>query len=127
MARESLLSNPSTAAERQRLLEQIKKLDEKDDQALREREALIGKTVVAALKEDRLSQEDFSGFITPLITRRAEAKKLGLNSRSKATSPSDDLALADAQDEAEVELEDEPDFVPGTNGYAQVSEENEFA
>ena len=127
MARESLLSNTSTAAERQRLLEQLKKLDEKDEQALREREALIGKIVVAALKEDRLSQEDFSGFITPLITKRAEAKKLGLGSGSKTASPSDDPALTDAQDEADVGLEDEAELAPGTNEYAQVSEENEFA
>ncbi len=127
MARESLLGNTSTAAERQRLLEQLKKLDEKDEQALQEREALIGKIVVAALKEDRLSQEDFSGFITPLITKRAEAKKLGLGSRSKAASQSNGSTHADAEDEAEVGLEDEADLVSGTDGHAQVSDENEFA
>ncbi len=127
MARESLLGNTSTAVERQRLLEQLKKLDEKDEQALQEREALIGKIVVAALKEDRLSQEDFSGFITPLITKQAEAKKLGLGSRSKAANQPSNSAPSDAEDEAEAGPRDEADLVPGTNGYAQVSDENDFA
>ena len=124
MERQPLLGNTATTAERQRLLEQLKKLDEKDELELQERGALIGKIVVTALKNKKLSHEDFSAFITPLITRKSEAKKLGLESGSQAASPSE---LPDVADEPDVEYEDEDEALQVANSYAETSDEDAFA
>ena len=130
MARQPLLGNTATTAERQRLLEQLKKLDEKDELELQEREALIGKIVVSALKNNKLSHEDFSTFITSLITRKSEAKKLGLEPDSQATSQSvssDALTLSDVAIGSESELEDEAEVLPVASSYPETSDEDDFA
>ena len=130
MARQPLLGNTATTAERQRLLEQLKKLDEKDELELQEREALIGKIVVSALKNNKLSYEGFSTFITPLITRKSEAKKLGLEPDSQATSQSvssDASTLSDVAIGSESELEDEAEVLPVASSYPETSDEDDFA
>ncbi len=129
MAGLSLLANTSTTAERQRLLEQLKKLEEKDEQALQEREALTGKIVIAALKNEKLSNEDFGAFIAPLITKKPEAKKLGPDSDSQAANlddSSDASLLSDAKDDAGVKRDEEAEEVPAISGYAQTSDEDDF-
>ena len=130
MAMQPLLGNTATTAERQRLLEQLKKLDEKDELELQEREALIGKIVVSALKNNKLSHEGFSTFITPLITRKSEAKKLGLEPDSQATSQSvssDASTLSDVAIGSESELEDEAEVLPVASSYPETSDEDDFA
>lgn len=94
MPAQSILGNETTAAERLRLLEQLEELDRKDELALQEREALIGKLIVAAIKNARLSTEDFASFMGPLITKKSDAKKLGLEvgSRASSTSAPDDAS-----------------------------------
>ncbi len=82
MTEQPLLGNSRTTSERQRLLEQLKRLDEKDEQTLQEHESLIGKIVVTSLKNNKLSHEDFTTFLAPLVTKKADAKKLGLSSTS---------------------------------------------
>ena len=127
MATQPLLGNASTTTERQRLLEQLKKLDQKDEQALQEREALIGKVIVAALKSGKLSGEDFSTFITPLVTKKSEAKKLGLSANSNGATPTESLDISpssDAQDEDDTELEDDIEAASSTNNHAPTSDED---
>ncbi len=111
MTDQPLLGNSPTASERQRLLEQLKRLDEKDEQTLQERESLIGKIVVAGLKSQKLSHNDFVAFVSPLVTKKSDAKKLGFapsfqvtdagsSARSNTTSEDDD-----AQFESKIELQ----------------------
>ena len=127
MSDQPLLGNASTTTERQRLLEQLKKLDQKDEQALQEREALIGKIIVAALKSGKLSGEDFSAFLTPLVTKKSEAKKLGLNANSEGVSLTGSLDISPSsasEDEGETELEDDTEATPSTNGYIETEDED---
>ncbi len=111
MTEQPLLGNSPTASERQRLLEQLKRLDEKDEQTLQERESLIGKIVVAGLKSQKLSHNDFVAFISPLVTKKSDAKKLGFTPSFQATDSDSSAGTNtiseddDAQRESESELQ----------------------
>lgn len=126
MAGQPLLGNSTITSERQRLLEQLKKLDEKDEQTLQEREALIGKVVVTALKSNKLAHEDFAAFIAPLVTKKSDAKKLGLGFSSQASdqdNSSDVSTGSNADDDDELEPGSEPETSNGPNPANAVDED----
>lgn len=109
MTEQPLLGNSPTASERQRLLEQLKRLDEKDQQTLQERESLIGKIVVTGLKNQKLSHDDFVAFISPLVTKKADAKKLGLSPSSQATDSNSSASFDTTSEDDDTLFESESD------------------
>lgn len=109
MTDQPLLGNSPTASERQRLLEQLKRLDEKDEQTLQERESLIGKIVVAGLKSQKLSHDDFVAFVSPLVTKKSDAKKLGFTPSFQATDAASSARSNTTPEDDDAQFESESD------------------
>ena len=74
----------------------LKEIESQKHDLAEEQQAVIGKVIFRALGKGLVTHEDFVEFISPLVTRKSDAKKLGIVYKRISEQTADDDELAPA-------------------------------